>query len=113
MTLDLHQNQFSAFYSIPNSKHLDSLILGFNRLLTLENLSRAPNLTIVDVHNNKISTFPESLADLRQLKTLKISNNDLSDISPRLSLLQHLVRINIEGNPLKCIKSAMRGAGAE
>ena len=111
--LDLHQNQFSAFYSIPNSKHLDSLILGFNRLFTLENLDRAPNMTIVDLHNNKIQAFPEGLADLRQLKTLKISNNDLADISPRLSLLQHLVRINIEGNPLRSIKPAMRGAGAE
>jgi Leucine-rich repeat (LRR) protein len=76
-------------------------------------LDRAPNITCIDLHNNKLNLLPDEVTDLRKLKTLKVSNNDLSDLNPRLALLTSLVRINIEGNPLKCIKTTLRGAGAE
>ena len=89
------------------------MILAFNRIDRLDNLSRAPHLTIIDLHNNKLELLPDDVVDLRKLKTLKVSNNDLSDLNPRLALLGNLVRINIEGNPLKCIKTSLRGAGAE
>lgn len=70
-------------------------------------------MTIIDLHNNKLSLLPDEISDLKKLKTLKVSNNDLSDLNPRLALLNNLVRINIEGNPLKSIKTTLRGAGAE
>jgi len=89
------------------------LNLAFNVIETIGNLERAPNLTVLDLHNNKLDEFPLSAIDLKQLKTLKVSNNNLSDINPRISMMPNLVRINIEGNPLKCIKSTMRNAGAE
>jgi Leucine-rich repeat (LRR) protein len=78
----------------------------------VHNLEHAPNLSVLDLHNNKITDIPLSLMGLNGLKTLTLSNNDLSDINPRLSLLPNLVRINIEGNPLRRIKPAMRTAGA-
>lgn len=87
--------------------------LAYNFIEHIANLERAPNLTVLDLHNNKLDDFPESIIDLKELKTLKVSNNNLGDINPRISLLPNLVRINIEGNPLKCIKSTMRTAGAE
>ncbi len=87
--------------------------LAYNHIEGLGNLERAQNLTVLDLHNNKLEEFPETIINLKQLKTLKVSNNDLHDINPRISLLPQLVRINIEGNPLKCIKSTMRNAGAE
>ena len=87
-------------------------MLAFNRIDKLNNLIRAPNMTILDLHNNKLVLLPEEICDLRQLKTLKVSNNDLADLNPRISLLGNLVRINIEGNPLKSIKPALRTAGA-
>lgn len=113
VSLDLHQNQLQAFYSVPQSKSFDSLLLAYNGIDELGNLERAPGLTIIDVHNNKLTSLPDAISELTKLKTLKISNNDLADLNPRISLLPDLVRINIEGNPLKCIKSSLRGAGAE
>lgn len=98
---------------MPGSKKLDSIALAYNHLEVLSGLERAPNLTVLDLHNNKLSELPATVLELKQLKTLKISNNDLSDINPRISLMPNLVRINIEGNPLKSIKSTMRNAGAE
>ena len=65
------------------------------------------------MHNNKLSSLPDVMSELKSLKTLKVSNNDLADLNPRLALLPNLVRINIEGNPLRCIKSSLRGAGAD
>ena len=111
--LDLHQNAFSGtFDSIPKSEKLDRLILGFNQLVGIENVDRAPNLTILDLHSNKLQNLPDSVCSLYKLKSLKISNNDLSDINPKISLIDALDRINIEGNPLRSIKPSMRNTSA-
>ena len=67
---------------------------------------------MIDLHNNKLSTLPESVLKLTNLKTFKVSNNNLNEINPRIALIEELVRINIEGNPLRSIKPAMRNAGA-
>lgn len=87
-------------------------MLSFNHLKSLENLERCPNLTVLDLHNNKLSELPDTVASLYHLKTLTISNNDLSDINPKIAVLDSLVRIALEGNPLRSIKPAMRNAGA-
>lgn len=75
------------FSSIPNAKKLDQLNLAYNFIEQISNLDRAPNLSVLDLHNNKLEEFPESIIDLKNLKTLKVSNNNLSDINPRISLL--------------------------
>jgi Leucine-rich repeat (LRR) protein len=54
VSLDLHQNQFDTFYSVPASKQLDSIMLAFNRIDTLQNIDRASNITVLDLHNNKL-----------------------------------------------------------
>ena len=113
MELDLHQNLMKYFDSVPTSYKLDQLNLAYNFIERLANLDRAPNLSVLDLHNNKLEDFPDTVIELKNLKTLKISNNNLSDINPRIALLPVLVRFNIEGNPLKSIKSTMRNAGAE
>ena len=78
----------------------------------MENLENAQNVSVIDLHNNKLASLPESILKLYNLKTLTISNNDLSDINPRIALLDNLVRISIEGNPLRSIKPSMRQANA-
>lgn len=80
--------------------------------MSFECQENAPNLSVIDLHNNKLKVLPEGILGLSNLKTLTISNNDLSDVNPRIALLPELVRINIEGNPLRSIKPAMRNAGA-
>ena len=113
VSLDLSQNDMSGtFISVPNSEKLDSILLSFNHLQSIQNLERCPNLTVLDLHNNKMAELPDTVASLYRLKTLTISNNDLSDINPKIAVLDSLVRIALEGNPLRSIKPAMRNAGA-
>jgi Leucine-rich repeat (LRR) protein len=106
-------NNLNSFTSLPESKQMDSLMLAYNRIDYMENFERVPNLTSLDLHNNKMTALPDSVSNLKNLMTLKVSNNDLSDLNPRLALLPNLVRINIEGNPLKSIKATIRSAGAD
>ncbi len=63
------------------------LSLAYNFLESIDNLERAPNMSVLDLHNNKLEEFPTSIIDLKQLKTLKVSNNNLHDINPRISML--------------------------
>lgn len=97
---------------MPLSEKLDTLTLSFNFITSLENLDHAPNLSVLDLHNNKLRDVPDVIVSLSNLKTLTLSNNDLSDLNPRMGLMPNLVRIQIEGNPLKRIKAAMRNANA-
>ena len=110
--LDLHQNCFRDFSAVPRSSKLDTISLGYNQLTTLSNLESAPNLSVLDLHSNKLVDLPLSIMNMNSLKTLTVSNNELKDINPRIALLEELVRLNIEGNPLKAIKPAMRSANA-
>ena len=59
--LDLHQNQFTSFDSVPNSQKLDQIMLSYNHLTDIQNLERAPKLTVLDLHNNKLDVLPESI----------------------------------------------------
>ena len=52
--LDLHQNQFREFSAVPRAEKLDTISLGYNQLTTLSNLSNAVNLTVLDLHTNKL-----------------------------------------------------------
>ena len=110
--LDLHQNAFTEFKAIPCSAKLDTISLSFNFLTNIDNLENAPNVSVIDLHNNKLKTLPTSLLKLYSLKTLNIGNNDLADINPRIGLLDNLIHISIEGNPLRTLKPSMRSANA-
>ncbi|OQV15651.1 Leucine-rich repeat serine/threonine-protein kinase 1 [Hypsibius exemplaris] len=65
-----------------------------------------PNLSSLDVSDNKISDIPESYSNLTALSVLSIENNAaITDIPPQLGLLQKMWTLNANGcnlsEPLK------------
>ena len=46
---------------MPKSEKLDQILLAFNQLKKVGNLERAPNLSVLDLHNNKLDNLPESI----------------------------------------------------
>jgi Leucine-rich repeat (LRR) protein len=70
VTLDLHLNAFTMFSQVPNSPKLDQILLGYNQLTDIQNLDRAPSVTVLDLSNNKLDTLPDSVCQLYNLKTL-------------------------------------------
>jgi len=111
--LDLHSNNLDCFTEIPKSDKLDTIILGYNRLEAIENLRNCPNLSVLDINNNKLENFPEEVLNLKNIITLNLMNNSINDIPPALCYLNKLVRLNIEGNPLRKINSKIRSSNAE
>ena len=111
--LDLKENRLLEFSSFPISIKIDSVFLAYNQLTSVQGFENSPNLTILDIKNNKITTLHRSIYTLKKLKTLDLMNNDLTDIPSEIGFLTQLVRINIEGNPLKCIRSTIKSGGTE
>ena len=79
----------------------------------MQGLEKAPNLTVLDVDNNKLEKLPQTVLKMNRLKTLNIANNSINDLPPELALIDSLCRLNIEGNPLKSISSSVRTGSTE
>jgi Leucine-rich repeat (LRR) protein len=92
---------------------LDCLILSCNKITEINNIGYSPNLTILDLKNNKLQVLSKEISCLKNLKTLDLTNNDLTDLPTEIAFLDKLVRLHLEGNSLKVIKHSVRSAGAE
>ena len=79
----------------------------------MQSLQNAPNLTVLDIDNNSLDTFPDNVLNMKRLKTLNIANNAINNLPAELSLLDSLYKLNIEGNPLKSIQSSLRTGSTE
>lgn len=77
------------FSEIPVSSKLDTILLSFNRLkyLNAERILNAPNLSVLDLKNNKMVELDLNICKLQNLKTLDLSNNDLHDLPNEVGFL--------------------------
>ncbi len=82
-------------------------------MTNIQGLENAPNLTVLDIDNNKLDKLPANVLKLRKLKTLNIANNAINDLPSELALIDSLARLIIEGNPLKAINSTLRTGSTE
>ena len=111
--LDMHSNYLTLFNIFTEMPILDSLLLSYNQIQSINGLDKCYNLNNLDINNNKITEFPPDILKLKKLTTLNLQNNDLNSIPNTLGLMNSLVRLNIEGNPLKRLVGKMRNCSTE
>ncbi|KDO31536.1 hypothetical protein SPRG_19496 [Saprolegnia parasitica CBS 223.65] len=113
--VDLRNNGLSAFPSLPTTTRLDHLLLGNNKLTSIDNASLrrvASSLTVLNIHDNQLAALSADLmSQFAKLKTLDLSNNNLSDLPYVLGHLGSLNHILVEGNPLRSIRFSVLTGG--
>lgn len=80
--------------------------LGNNQLkeITFEDVDNIPNVTTLDLRDNKIASIPDEIVNLQSLERLDLTNNDLSTLPYTIGTLPHLKSLLVEGNPMKSIR---------
>ena len=102
--LDLGYNKLESFFEFPGSDDLENVVLSYNRINSLGNLSRCPQIKTLDLKNNKLKTVPDEIFNLESIKLLDVSNNDISKVPYELGLMKSLGKIFLEGNAIRSIR---------
>ncbi|XP_041064478.1 leucine-rich repeat-containing protein 40 [Carcharodon carcharias] len=83
---------------------LTKLILASNKLKCLsEDLQLLPALTVLDVHDNQLSSLPCAIGQLLNLQKLNISHNKLKELPDELWNLRSLKSLHLHHNELERI----------
>ncbi|WP_420551260.1 leucine-rich repeat domain-containing protein [Tenacibaculum aiptasiae] len=97
--LNIEYNQLTKLPSLGKLSKLNSLSAHNNNI---EEFSELPqSLTWLNLNSNKLELLPESITNLKNLKTLVISNNSLHSVPKELLQLTSLESIELGGNPLE------------
>lgn len=80
---------------------LTKLILSSNKLKCLsDHLRLLPALTVLDVHDNQLTSLPSAIGSLENLQKLNVSHNKLKDLPEELIWLKHLRSLLLQHNEL-------------
>ncbi|GCB69992.1 leucine-rich repeat-containing protein 40 [Scyliorhinus torazame] len=95
---------FSASDRWWDQTDLTKLILASNKLQCLsEDLQLLPALTVLDVHDNQLSSLPCAIGQLLNLQKLNISHNKLKELPNELWNLKSLQSLHLHHNELERI----------
>jgi len=62
-------------------------------------LERTPNVQELSLAKNKLEQLPDSVWNLKELRSLDLSGNALRTLSPLIAQLTQLRHLNLSGNP--------------
>ncbi|XP_009082952.1 PREDICTED: leucine-rich repeat-containing protein 40, partial [Acanthisitta chloris] len=96
-----HNLSFGATDRWWEQTDLTKLILASNKLQCLsEDVQLLPALTVLDVHDNQLTSLPSALGQLENLQKLDVSHNKLRSIPEELLQLSHLRSLLLQHNEL-------------
>ncbi|XP_038664994.1 leucine-rich repeat-containing protein 69 isoform X2 [Scyliorhinus canicula] len=104
--LNLGNNSFEELPDVlKHLRQLKKLHLFGNKLETLSPsvFESLTNLVLLNLSNNKLTTLPEEIHRLEQLKYLTLNNNQLESIPSKLCVLQKLCELHVARNELKSL----------
>ena len=84
--------------NLPRLLYLD---VNENRLKFLPDVSGFTELHTLLAGGNKLTSYPEGVTSLQQLKTVDLSRNDLKTVDERFGLLEQLTVLRVANNPLR------------
>ncbi|NXY90609.1 LRC40 protein, partial [Alcedo cyanopectus] len=91
---------------------LTKLILASNKLQQLsEDLRLLPALTVLDVHDNELTSLPSALGQLENLQKLDVSHNKLESIPEELLQLPCLKSLLLQHNELRHLPEGLGQLG--
>ncbi|XP_038048350.1 leucine-rich repeat-containing protein 40-like [Patiria miniata] len=80
---------------------LVKLILACNKLQEISNdIQQLPALTVLDVHDNVLTSLPPAIGELLNLQKLNISHNKITSLPSEMFQLRHLLSFHVEHNDL-------------
>ncbi|XP_061859809.1 leucine-rich repeat-containing protein 40 [Colius striatus] len=102
---EAHQNlSFGAADRWWEQIDLTKLILASNKLQSLsEDVKLLPALTILDVHDNQLTSLPSALGQLQHLEKLDVSHNKLRSVPEELLQLPRLKSFLLHHNELSSL----------
>ncbi|XP_071010243.1 leucine-rich repeat-containing protein 40 isoform X2 [Oncorhynchus clarkii lewisi] len=81
---------------------LTKLLLSSNKLEALsEDVKLLPALTVLDVHDNQLTSLPTSIGELQHLQKLSLSHNKLKEFPEEIWSLKNLTSLQLQQNLLE------------
>nr|XP_055068787.1 leucine-rich repeat-containing protein 40 [Misgurnus anguillicaudatus] len=81
---------------------LTKLLLSSNKLQSLsDDIKLLSALVVLDIHDNQLSSLPESIGELEQLQKLILSHNKLTDLPAGLWRLTNLRCLHLQQNQME------------
>ena len=77
-------------------KEIQEWLESLGKKYTLDELK---NLTHLYLHNNKLTSLPESICNLKNLTELYLSNNNLTSVPESICELTNLTYLSLHDNP--------------
>ena len=102
-SLDVTSNALTSLTSsgVIHLPALQSLNVAENRLTKLPNISEWTNLLSLAAGGNKLSSFPEGITSLQNLKSADFSMNNIKKMDERFGLMESLTALRVANNPLR------------
>ncbi|XP_032221201.2 leucine-rich repeat-containing protein 40 isoform X1 [Nematostella vectensis] len=114
--LDCRQNHLTSVPSVGQCPSLKELYLAYNKIAELDSKVFAgySGLTVLDLHDNLLTSIPEDIIILRDLERLDLTNNDISGLPYKIGNMSNLKSLVLNGNPLRELRRdiVMRGTQA-
>lgn len=102
--LDVALNQIQMIIDSTQLLRLPSLhqlTVSLNRIISLPDVSTWTSLLTINADENNITTFPEGLTALENIRHVDFTSNDIRLIPPEVARMDSLAMLRITGNPLR------------
>ncbi|OJJ46363.1 hypothetical protein ASPZODRAFT_1955603 [Penicilliopsis zonata CBS 506.65] len=102
-TLNVVNNELQCFseneaLALPN---LQTLMLDFNRINTLPNMSSWQALLTLSADDNGLTDLPAGFTELKNIKNVDLTGNNITRLDENIGLMESLFSFRIANNPLR------------